>query len=182
MADQLQRAHPLSGRLVSNAGVTVEPAPEAPRMILRAGKSALPALSKALGVKLPTKPKKSANGNGRIAIWLGPDEWLVIDLQSGDPAADCAAVKVLHSAVDVSHRNTAIIVSGTHSAAVINGGCPLDLSLDAFPAGAATRTVFGKAEIILLRETEDRFRIECWRSFSDYVFGFLEAAAVDTDG
>lgn len=181
MADQLQRAHPLSGRLVSNAGVTVEPAPEARRMILRAGKPALPALSKALGVKLPAKPKGSANGNGRIAIWLGPDEWLVIDLRSGDPAADCAAVKAGHSAVDVSHRNTAITVSGAQSDAVINGGCPLDLSLAAFPVGAATRTVFGKAEIVLLREAEDRFRIECWRSFSDYVFGFLEAAAADTD-
>lgn len=182
MSDPLQRSHPLSGRQVSNAGVTVEPAPEAHRMILRAGKPALSALSKALGVKLPSKSKHSAGNDGRIAIWLGPDEWLVIDLQGKDPAADCAAVKALHSAVDVSHRNTAITVSGTRSDAVINGGCPLDLSLAAFPVGAATRTVFGKAEIVLLREADDRFRIECWRSFSDYVFSFLEAAAADTDG
>lgn len=181
MADQLQRAHPLSGRFVSNGGVTVEPAPEARRIALRAGKPALPTLSKALGVKLPVKPKCSANGNGRTAIWLGPDEWLVIDFQAGDPAADCARVKAGYSAVDVSHRNTAIIVSGSQADAVINGGCPLDLSLDVFPVGAATRTVFGKAEIVLLREAEDRFRIECWRSFSDYVFGFLKAAAADSD-
>jgi sarcosine oxidase subunit gamma len=62
---------------------------------------------------------------------------------------------------------------------VLNGGCPLDLDPSAFPAGAATRTVFGKAEIVLLREADDRFRVECWRSFSDYVFGLLEAAARD---
>lgn len=182
MVDLLQRRHPLSGRMVSRGGVTIEPAPEARRLILRAGKPALAALSKALGVKLPVKPKSSASGNGRIAIWLGPDEWLVVDFQGGDPTADCAAAKPLHSAVDVSHRNTAIIVSGVNSDVVINGGCPLDLGLDSFPTGTATRTVMGKVEIVLWREAGDRFRIECWRSFSDYVFGLLETAAGDSAG
>ncbi|MEQ9246023.1 MAG: sarcosine oxidase subunit gamma family protein, partial [Nitratireductor sp.] len=54
-----------------------------------------------------------------------------------------------------------------------------DLSPDAFPVGACSRTVFGKAEIILWRTEGDAFRVECWRSFSDYVFMLLEAAARD---
>jgi len=32
--------------------------------------------------------------------------------------------------------------------AAINGGCALDLSTVAFPAGTATRTLLGKAEIV----------------------------------
>ena len=35
-------------------------------------------VSKALGVKLPQKPKTSASDGGRTALWLGPDEWLVL--------------------------------------------------------------------------------------------------------
>jgi sarcosine oxidase subunit gamma len=50
-------------------------------------------LSKALGVKLPVKPKTSASTGGRTALWLGPDEWLVIDEAGKDPLADCAGVK-----------------------------------------------------------------------------------------
>ena len=67
------------------------------------------------------------------ALWLGPDEWLVIDEAGKDPLADCAGVKALHSAVGISHRNVAIAVTGPAAAATINAGCPQDLSLHAFP-------------------------------------------------
>ena len=86
---------------------------------------------------------------------------------------------VLHSAVDVSHRNTAILVEGPGAAAAINAGCPQDLSLKAFPVGACTRTIFGKTEIVLLRTGEESFRVEVWRSFSDYAFGLLAEGARD---
>jgi len=32
---------------------------------------------------------------------------------------------------------------------------------------------------VLFRTEEDTFRVECWRSFSDYVFGLLNEAAHD---
>ena len=79
----------------------------------------------------------------------------------------------------MSHRNTAIIVSGPGAANAINAGCALNLSLATFPVGAATRTVFGKAEIVLYRVDEETFRVECWRSFAEYVFGLLDEGAQD---
>jgi sarcosine oxidase subunit gamma len=158
-------------------GVSLQPAMPARRMSLRARPDGLAALSLALGVDLPNKPKTSATANGRSALWLGPDEWLVLDDGEGDPQADLAEVSVLHSAVDVSHRNVAIIVSGTKAADAINAGCPQDLSLQAFPVGACSRTVMGKIEIVLLRTAPDQFRVECWRSFADYAFSYLSDAA-----
>ena len=38
-------------------------------------------------------------------------------------------------------------------------------------------TILGKAEIVLLREEDNVFRVECWRSFSAYVLAFLSDAA-----
>jgi sarcosine oxidase subunit gamma len=32
---------------------------------------------------------------------------------------------------------------------------------------------------VLLRTGDDAFRVECWRSFSDYAFAFLTEAARD---
>jgi len=177
MADmQFTRDLPLAGMMHGGPGVSISAAPEANRINLRAGDDALADLSKALGVALPTKPKTSASKGSRHALWIGPDEWLVID-EAGDPAADCAKVKAAHSAVDVSHRNTAILVSGPFAADVINAGCPQDLSLETFPVGACSRTVFGKIEVVLYRTAEDAFRVECWRSFSGYAFEFLKDAA-----
>ncbi|TIQ97872.1 MAG: sarcosine oxidase subunit gamma family protein [Mesorhizobium sp.] len=174
-----ERRPALAGQELSVTGVTLAVLPPAQRISLRAPDASVAALSKALGVELPRKPKTSAAKAGRTALWLGPDEWLVIDEAGKDPLADCAEVAVLHSAVGISHRNVAISVTGPAAAATINSGCPQDLSLDVFPVGAASRTILGKAEIVLLRTAADAFRVECWRSFSDYVFTFLSEAAGD---
>jgi sarcosine oxidase, subunit gamma len=178
-APSVERRPVLAGQELSATGVALAVLPPAERISLRAPDASVAALSKALGVTLPRKPKTSAAKAGRTALWLGPDEWLVIDELGRDPLADCAEVTVLHSAVGISHRNAAISVTGPAAAATINSGCPQDLSLGAFPVGAASRTILGKVEIVLLRTATDAFRVECWRSFSDYVFTFLSEAAGD---
>lgn len=169
----------LAGRDVSAKNVKLAVLAPAGRVSLRAAGASVAALSKALGVSLPQKPKSSASKAGRTALWLGPDEWLVLDEAGKDAMADCAKVAALHSAVEVSHRNVGISVSGPAAEATINAGCPQDLSLAVFPVGACSRTVLGKVEIVLLRTAEDAFRVECWRSFSDYVFTFLSEASRD---
>jgi sarcosine oxidase subunit gamma len=185
--EAVARTFVLEGREKKTSRVMIEPAGPAHRISLRAPIESLASLSRALGVKLPEQPMGSAFGKsgdftgkgGRVALWLGPDEWLVIDTAGNDPMVDCARAKALHSAVDISHRQVAINVSGAGAADVLNAGCPRDLSLAAFPVGAAARTVLGKIEIVLLRTGEDAFRVECWRSFSDYAFTFLAEAARD---
>lgn len=178
-ASSAERRPAQAGRSVSAKNVKVEVLPPAERMSLRAPEASVAALSKALGLALPKSPKTSASKAGRTALWLGPDEWFVIDEAGKDLLADCAKVTALHSAVGISHRNVAFAVTGPAAAAAINAGCPQDLSLEAFPVGAASRTILGKCEIVLLRTADDAFRVECWRSFSDYVFTFLSEAASD---
>lgn len=179
MADQALRKAPLAGRHGGSAGARVTPAAPATRLSLRAGADALGALSSAFGLTLPTHPKTSASANGRHALWLGPDEWLLIDETGADLMAAAASAGVLHSATDVSHRNTAVLVSGPDAAGAIASACPLDLGNTVFPVGAAARTVLGKIEIVLLRSGEEDYRVECWRSFAPYAFGILAEGAED---
>lgn len=178
-ANMAPRRPALAGRSYSGAAARIEVLPPAERVSLRAPAASLAALSKALGVKLPERPKTSVSKGGRTALWLGPDEWTIIDEAGGDPLADCAKVTQLHSAVGISHRNVAFAVSGPGAEATLNAGCPQDLSLAAFPVGACSRTVLGKIEIVLFRTAVDAFRVECWRSFSDYALTFLSDAARD---
>lgn len=163
--------------IASNARVAT--LPPAHRISLRAPTGSLDALSKALGLTLPQKAKSSVSKGSRTALWLGPDEWLVIDEGANDPLEACAGVTELHSAVGVSHRNMAIAVTGPGAENTLSAGCPQDLSLAVFPVGACSRTILGKVEVVILRTGEDSFRVECWRSFSDYVFAFLTDAARD---
>jgi len=169
----------LTGSELHLGSVAVSVLPPASRVSLRAPSTSVPAISEALRVDLPTRPKSSAAAAGRTALWLGPDEWLILAESSDDPLADLSGVDALHSAVDVSHRNVAFAVSGADAETTLGAGCPQDLSIEAFPVDACSRSVLGKVEIVLHRTAADAFRVECWRSFSDYVLGFLGEAARD---
>jgi heterotetrameric sarcosine oxidase gamma subunit len=102
-------------------------------------------------------------------LWLGPDEFLLLTAEGTAPATGAHVV-------EVSHRSTALSVSGSRAAWAINAFCALDLHRAEFPVGMCTRTVFGKAEIVLWRTDPDAFRIEVARSFAPYVWQCLEEA------
>jgi sarcosine oxidase, subunit gamma len=121
----------------------------------------------------------------RATLWLGPDEYLLIDNTATEFAASVALFDSLdgalsgipHALVDVSHRQFALEVFSPQAATILNGACPLDLDLSAFPVGMCTRTVLAKADIVLWRTREDAFHLEVWRSFAGYVSGILTEIA-----
>jgi sarcosine oxidase subunit gamma len=101
---------------------------------------------------------------------------LLTNLADGETLAaalESALAGIDHSLVDISHRQAALELSGTHAAWLLNAGCPLDLSTAAFPVDTVTRTVFIKAEIVLWRTGTESFRLEFGRSFRGYVAGML---------
>jgi sarcosine oxidase, subunit gamma len=131
---------------------------------------------------LHVRDPKAAGLNGQIlraqpyggghALQLGPDEWLLFD---------CAvpAIAAPHSLVNVSHRQVGLVLVGMRIQEVLSTGVALDLTQEAFPVGMATRTLFGKAEIILWRSAADAWHVEAWRSFLPYVSQFLKQAVAD---
>ena len=180
------RRSPLDGRgLPDTQKVRAVALPFATRFVLRGGPHVVAPVEAAFGIAPPTRPLACASEGPRAALWQGPDEWLLIaEEDAGDLAAklEAALGGVFHSLVDVSHRQTAIEVSGPSAARLLSAGVPLDLDLQAFPVGMATRTLLMKAEIGLWRREAERFRLEVARSFSPYVAAVLEQSARDQDG
>lgn len=156
-------------------------APAAARWILRGDDAALATAGRAFGVALPATACRAASAADRAALWLGPDEQLL--LAPAGAAVTVAAeleqalAALPHSLVEISHRQLALKLSGPRAAALLNSGCPLDLDADSFPVGMCTRTVFGKAEIVLWRTAAEGFHVEIWRSFTDYLVQLLREAA-----
>ena len=152
------------------------------RFSLRIEPSLLARAKTIAGFALDMPINRYAIAAGWTAMRLGPDEWLLSGPESeaaqiaGDVEAALASLH--HALVDVGHARVALSVSGPRAADVINSGCALDLASPAFPAGAATRTLLGKAEIILSKcDDAPTFEIECARSFAAYVRDFLHDAA-----
>jgi sarcosine oxidase subunit gamma len=118
----------------------------------------------------------------RATLWLGPDEYLLLDSNAASTAGgdlEAALAGVPHALVDVSHRQFALEVSGVHAATLLSAACPLDLDHAEFPVGMCTRTVFAKAGIVLWRTGEDTFHLEAGRSFAGYVGGLLTEIAAE---
>lgn len=125
------------------------------------------ALETLFDLEFPTTPLRAFQNQAGSALWLGPDEWLVLLRQhrSLETSVPC-------SIVEVTNRNVGIDLHGPNAALTLNSGCPLDLSDKAFPVGACTRTLYAKAEIILWRR-ESHYHVEVWRSFYPYLWTLL---------
>jgi sarcosine oxidase subunit gamma len=154
--------------------------PPATRHILRAAPGALQAAGETLGVSLSMPACRASTHAGGAALWLGPDERLLLAAEGTAPDTAGRLQRALadqpHSLVDVSHRQIALLVEGPLAANVLAAGCPLDLEGD-FPVGMCTRTVLAKAEIVLWRLAAQQFHLEVWRSFAGYVSGVIAEAA-----
>jgi sarcosine oxidase, subunit gamma len=159
---------------------TVVGLPRLGRFILRGRPNAVEAADRAYGVALPRQACRAALAGNRTALWLGPDEWLLLLPESEAEHCAAALTEALaglpHSLVDISHRHVGLDVAGPQAATVLSVGCPLDLDGSVFPAGMCTRTVLGKAEIVLWRVAEQRFRIEVAQSFAANLLGLLKEA------
>ncbi len=153
------------------------------RLSLRGTPETLAAAGTAFQLKLPDQACRAAEGDARAALWLGPDEQLLLVQQEVWPEVCAALVATLaglpHSLVDISQRQVALHISGSRAAELLNSGCPLDLHLQAFPVGMCTRTVLAKAPIVLWRTAAEAFHLEVWRSLALYVRQLLHEAARD---
>ncbi len=165
-----------------NPDLSVTPMGAAARFSLRLAYNQAEKLVKAGGMQLDMPINTCKLAGERMSARLGPDEWLLIGPEADNVSLGREVASGLagsfFSLVDIGHRNVAIQIDGPHAAEIINGGCALDLDDAYFPGGSATRTLFGKAEIVLIRPNVERtYRMECWRSFAPYVYGLLKDVA-----
>lgn len=142
---------------------------------------ALAAAHQALGIQLPLTPNTATAGGDLTAIWLGPDEWLLLaeNCQSGTLVADLQAALSDHfvSVVDITAGQTVIRLSGPSTFDVLARGCALDLHPSVFPPGACAQTLLARAQVLLIAvDDTPTFDIIVRRSFAPYVAAWLQDA------
>jgi len=126
-------------------------------------------------VSLRGEPPMAPNTIAGDALWLGPDEWLVLGGREQDFADACAAV-------DVSASRVCLELAGPDAADVLARGCALDLHPSVFPPGRCAQTLLARAQVILYRTDEHIFRLLVLPSYADYLRAWLRDAMVDRKG
>lgn len=171
---------------MAEATAWLRPLPGTTRLSCCGDEAAQSTAAAILGVVPSATPCRAVSVGDRASLWLGPDERLLLAPIDERPrliaGLEAALAGHAHALVDISQRQLAFAVHGPHAALLLNAQCPLDLALQAFPVDMCTRSVYGKAEVVLWRTAEDRFHVEVWRSFADYVLTLLRTVARELPG
>ena len=142
------------------------------------------AFQRCLGVSLPLEANTVADNGSVTALWLGPDEWLLVTL----PGKETELIRTLRDALrdvfiavtDVTDGQTILRVSGPHAADVLRKGCSLDLHRDVFGPGCCAQTHIDKIGVAIRRVDQTPvFDLIVRRSFSEYLARWLEDGAAE---
>ncbi|AVZ77015.1 sarcosine oxidase subunit gamma [Streptomyces lunaelactis] len=143
------------------------------------------AVGLALGLQLPLEPNTVVHAGDRSALWLGPDEWLVI----GPPGSEFGLENRIRAAAgdepaaitDVSAQRTTLLVTGPRARDLLAHGCPLDLHPRSFGPGRCAQTTLARAQVVLVARDEVRagFWVLVRSSFAGYLADWLLDAAAE---
>lgn len=170
--------------LLSDAGVRVSIVPLMGHINLRGDINDpifLKSVQRVLGVRLPSRPNHVSESDELAALWLGPDEWLLL-IPSTKKAAIVLQLRDVSDNLfvgvsDITGGQTMINIQGNQAIDLLNKGCSLDLHPREFYPGRCAQTNVGKAmAIIWCISDSPSFNLIVRRSFFDYLGTWLKDA------
>ncbi|MCT2590821.1 sarcosine oxidase subunit gamma [Streptomyces sp. N2-109] len=187
-ADELARA----GR-PGRSGVELREVPFLTQFNLRrrqrSGHNAAATLGFTPPLALPRTPGTVRRSGDRMAVWLGPDEWLIVTppgtaaetgntlraVAEASAGPDGEADTVYTAYTEVSAHSTTLRISGARARDVLRKVCPIDLHPRAFGGDACAQTLLARgARVLLVADREpDGFLLFVRASFADYVTDWL---------
>ena len=153
--------HPFTAQL----GVRLDPEP-----------ATIDAASAVLAVPLPRRPNGAAGSGARRALWLGPDEWLVVDLDAPDITRAGPTLPPGMTVVPLSGHRTLLEIRGRDARALLARGCPLDLDPRAFGPDACAQSLLARVDVIIFLLEADAFGILVRASFARYLVAWMADA------
>ncbi len=137
--------------------------------------------ARVMGFALPGPMQSAAEGDASVR-WISPDEWLLIV-----PGSDAFSVETRlreameghYSIANVSGGQTVLMLSGKDAISVLKKSTGYDLHDSNFPVGKVVTTVFAKTQAVIRRTGPQEWELVVRRSFSDYVWLWLQDASAE---
>ncbi len=178
----------VGGRPASSTGVLLAEQPVTGLLMLRATSDAS-ALSDALkshcGIALSARLHSETN-DPYCVRWMSPDAWILSCPLSEAYSIEQALRKAVpgHIAiVNISGGYSILELSGIHARDVLMKSTGYDVHPDHFGQDKVVNTTFAKAQVTLraieVNDADGRYELLVRRSFSDYVWLWLQRAAAE---
>lgn len=134
-----------------------------------------------LGLDLPKAPRSSITFGDTKALWLSPDQWLILCPRDNAPTLATElqnATSNFHAlAVDVSDMRTVIRLEGAGAREVLMKCGSLDFDNKEFSPGYVRRMRFAEIAALFNIVEPEVIDLYVFRSYADYAWNFLLKAS-----
>ena len=134
---------------------------------------------KILDIILPTKPNTYSKNNDLKAVWLSPDEWLIVNTNTNNLSDKLKSkLNTMDTSVtDVSENRTIIRISGLQIYKLLSKFLVLDLESNLPNESSCAQTLFVKVPVLLVRNNDNKqipeIDIFTNRSHANYIYNLI---------
>ena len=145
--------------------------------------SILSSIKSVLGLNLEMAPNTIVNDNEKFALWLGPDERLVIlpkdQIMTAGMNLERELQGIHYSSVDVSSGQIILDLKGEEVLNILSKGCSVDLHQKYFNVGQCVQTSIDKINVICFPLGNNYIRVIVRRSYSEALIEWFKDAYIE---
>ena len=145
------------------------------------------AVGKHLDMILPTEANTSSSSSKLTAIWLSPDEWMVVsneliekntnsyDLE--ESLYNSISKTNLGAVIDVTDQFVMLELKGSKIYELFSSGSPYNFNDFRKKKGSTTQTLLNNIDVIIQNKSENLVNLFVRRSFSEHLFSWINDSA-----
>ena len=158
------------------------------KLIIRGKKREfLSAIGKSLNLLLPTEANTSSRSEKLTALWLSPDEWMVVsnektkkdtnnyDLE--ESLYNSISKTNLCAVVDVTDQFVMLELEGSKVYELFSSGSPFNFNEFKEKKGSSTQTLLNGIDVIILNKGINLVNLFVRRSFSEHLYSWINDSA-----
>ena len=144
-------------------------------------------IGKNLNMILPTEANTSSTSDKLTAIWLSPDEWMIVsnelankDINKYDlyeVLFNSISKTNLGAVIDVTDQFVQLELKGENIYEIFSAGSPFNFNEFKEKKGSTTQTVLNHIDVILHHKDENIVNLFVRRSFAEHLHSWIEDSA-----
>ena len=150
-------------------------------------KNCITSIGKNLNMLLPTKANTSTSGEVLTALWLSPDEWMLLSnkIVSGDTNTYEVEDNLINNiskvnlgaVTDVSDQFVMINIKGKKVFDLFATGSPFNFNPFKDKKGAVVQTILSRIDVIIHLKEINEVNLLVRRSFSEHLYSWINDSA-----
>ena len=144
-------------------------------------------VGKHLDMILPTEANTSSSSSKLTALWLSPDEWMVVsneliekntnsyDLE--ESLYNSISKTNLGAVIDVTDQFVMLELKGSKIYELFSSGSPYNFNDFREKKGSTTQTLLNNIDVIIQNKSENLVNLFVRRSFSEHLFSWINDSA-----